>query len=106
MRFRGRPGRSSQRRSAKRSIRIARCRWPMSACGHQPRRGCYGADLDDFDGLCETWRGVYPDFVRKKGRYGKGKALALLAALGLGAGLLSAAVALPALTPAGIATKD
>ena len=44
--------------------------------------------------------------MRKKGRYGKGKALALLAALGLGAGLLSAAVALPALTPAGIATKD
>src|SRR5215472_10479289 len=78
----------------------------MSACGHQPGRGCCGQDLVDFDGLCQTWRGVYPDFVRKKGRYGKGKALALLAALGLGAGLLSAAVALPALTPAGIATKD
>ena len=41
-----------------------------------------------------------------KGRYGKGRALALLVAVGLGAGVLSAAVALPALVPAGIATKD
>jgi membrane peptidoglycan carboxypeptidase len=44
--------------------------------------------------------------VRWKGRYGKGRALALLVAIGLGAGVLSAAVALPALVPAGIVTKD
>jgi membrane peptidoglycan carboxypeptidase len=44
--------------------------------------------------------------VRKKGRYGKGRALVLLVVVGLGAGVLSAAVALPALVPAGLATKD
>jgi membrane peptidoglycan carboxypeptidase len=62
--------------------------------------------LASFLGLIKTWRGVYPDFVRGQGRYGKSKAVATLMAAGLAAGLLSAAVALPVLTPAGIATRD
>ena len=44
--------------------------------------------------------------MRKKGRYRKSRMLALLAAIGLGAGLLSAATAIPLLVPAGIAARN
>ena len=52
------------------------------------------------------WRKGYADFVRRRGRYNRGKAVGLLAVFSLTGGLLTAAATLPFLGAAGIATKD
>src|SRR5262249_10263158 len=62
--------------------------------------------LIDSPTYCENRRCAYHDFVRSAGRYGYGKAIGLLIAVSLGAGLLTSAVALPIVGVAGIATSD
>ncbi len=52
------------------------------------------------------WGKGYADFVRRRGRYNRGKAVGLLAVFSLTGGLLTAAATLPFLGAAGIATKD
>jgi hypothetical protein len=59
-----------------------------------------------FRYLWKSRPGVYIDFVRRLGRYGKGRTIILLTAIALGAGLLSAATALPILGAAGVAARD